>query len=219
MGTSARKQKEDGLTLIEVMVIIGIIALLAALYLPATTHGNRGTAKRVQCMNNLKQIGLSFRLWVSNGDKYPMKTPRTNGGTIDFTTGANAWRHFQVMSNELNSPSILICPADSRTPATNFLSLQNCNLSYFVGIDADETGPQMFLAGDYNLTNGSPVKNGILEVTTNQPTGWTSKMHDRVGNVGFTDGSVAQMDTAQLQDAVAHTSLVTNRLQMPILGP
>ena len=39
--------------------------------------------------------------------------------------GADTFRHFQVMSNELSTPRILVCPADDRTVAVNFARLKN----------------------------------------------------------------------------------------------
>ena len=61
---------------------------------------------------------------------------------------ANSWRHFQVMSNELNTPKILVCPEDaSKSAASNFASLGAGNVSYQVrsGTNIDETHPQEVL--------------------------------------------------------------------------
>lgn len=79
---------------------------------------------------------------------------------------------FMVMSNELSTPKILMCPSEyergmrqaagtfagfdpsgsaSTVPYTNDL-----NTSYFVGVDAGETYPQMLLIGDHNLGSGNP---------------------------------------------------------------
>jgi hypothetical protein len=142
---------------------------------------------------------------------------------MEFTTGLNAWRHFQIMSNELSTPKVLFCPAETdrtRFIATNFTWLNNSNLSFFVSVDAsNETYPQTILSGDHNITNGIAVKNGLLELTTNQLAGWTSEMHDKVGNVGLADGSVQQVSITGLRTTVENTGLATNRLQMPILNP
>jgi prepilin-type N-terminal cleavage/methylation domain-containing protein len=216
MKTSLSTQRERGLTLVELFVVMVIIAVFAAMIIPASTL-NKARAYRIQCVNNLKQTGLAFRLWEPNGDKYPMKTSETNGGTMEFTSGLNAWRHFQVMSNELSTPKVIICPSEeSRMPATNFTFLANSNVSYFVGIDATETDPQGFLSGDRNLTNGTPIKNGILEVSSNQPAGWTAEMHNKVGNILLSDGSLQQVSTTGLRSGIENTSLATNRLQMPV---
>jgi prepilin-type processing-associated H-X9-DG protein len=151
-----------------------------------------------------------------------MAISETNGGTMEFT-GANAWRHFQIMSNELSTPRILWCPTETdpnRFRGTNFIWLNNSNLSFFVGVDvSNDLNPQMILSGDRNITNGLPIKNGILEVGSNSPAGWTAEMHNKVGNILLADGSVQQVSGAGLRSTIGNTSIATNRLQMPVLGP
>jgi len=211
------------MTLIEVLVVFAVIAVLTVfVFLPAL-DGGRARAPRIQCVNNLKQIGLAMRVWEGNhGDKYPMAVSETNGGSMEFTTGPNVWRHFQVMSNELSTPKVLMCAAETdrhRFLATNFINFGNSNISFFVGVDANESNPQMILSGDHNVTNGVPVRNGLRLLTTNQLAGWTAKMHNKVGNIALADGSVQQLSSVGLQNTIANTGLATNRLQMPILGP
>ena len=124
------------------------------------------------------------------------------------------------MSNELSTPYILICPADVRPRAKDFGStFSNTNISYFVGVDADETKPQMPLSGDRNILGGMKLANGILEITTNQFVSWSSEMHDGVGNIGLADGSVQQlgsfrMTTTGLQQMFP-PGVATNRLAIP----
>lgn len=146
---------------------------------------------------------------------------------MEFTSGSNEFRHFLAMTNELLTPKILFCPAEtdrrrfqattfSATPKPGEISFtSNSNLSYFIGIDAAEENPNGILSGDRNLTNGTPIKNGVLEVNSNQPTGWTAEMHVKVGNIALADGSVQQISTLGLQTTVANTGVATNRLQMP----
>jgi hypothetical protein len=142
---------------------------------------------------------------------------------MELTTGPNAWKNFQVMSNELSTPKVLFCPAETdshRFLATNFTYLNNSNLSFFVGVDANETATNAILSGDRNITNGMPLKNALLELTTNRPSGWNSEMHRGIGNLVLADGSVRQnISSVGLQNAVANTGFTTNRLQIPILAP
>src|ERR1700761_9335539 len=102
-----------GLTLIEVLVTITVLAFIAALYLLPPLSRTEARSPRIQCVNNLKQVGLAFRVWEGDngGDTFPMCIPQTNGGTMEFTSGPYAFRHFQVMSNELSTPKIVTCPA------------------------------------------------------------------------------------------------------------
>jgi prepilin-type N-terminal cleavage/methylation domain-containing protein len=213
---------ERGLTLIELLVVLAILFIVAMLWLP--TLGNRPMrAPRIQCVNNLKQTGLAFRIWEGDHwNNYPMTIPETNGGSMEFITGLNAFRHFQVMSNELSTPKVLFCAAETdgdRIVATNFNDFNNSNISFFVGVDASETNPTMILSGDHNITNGTPIRNGLLRLNTNTLAGWTSELHKRVGNVLLADGSVNQDSILGLQNQIAGTGVATNQLQMPVLGP
>jgi prepilin-type N-terminal cleavage/methylation domain-containing protein len=214
-------QSNRGFTLIEVLVILGIISFLAILVYPGGSN-DKSRAMRIQCMNNLKQNGLAFRVWAEdNGGKFPTGISETNGGTMEFRTGPNLFRHFQVMSNELSTPKVVLCPADdSRTiAATNFTFFNNSNVSYFINLNATNTDPQAILSGDNNLTNGTPIRSGIMELTTNRPAGWTDETHHKVGNLLLADGSVQQVSTTSLRTAIENTSAFTNRLLMPILSP
>jgi competence protein ComGC len=231
--------KPSPMTLVEVLVIIVVLAFLFLMLLPALPN-EKPRPGRIGCVNNLKQIGQAEFAWANDhGDKFSFEVSKTNGGTMEFTTGPNAWRHFQLLSNAfdtphewrysewlakpLDTPKVLICPADSdrlRKATTNFARMSNSNLSYFIGLNSMKTNPQGILAGDRNITNGTAIKNGILELATNQPAGWTDEMHKRVGNVLLSDGSVQQVNgNGQLRSTVENTGLFTNRLQMPILGP
>jgi len=166
----------------------------------------------------LKQIGLAFRIWEGDhGDQFPMSVYTNELGEPLFANAAHAYHYFQVMSNELNNPKILICPSDSkRIMAKNFnTDFNNSHISYFIGMEANETFPQMFLAGDSNLTNGIKLKDGIMEITTNQTVEWTNERHNQAGNVLLADGSVQQFSTSALQRALQATGLATNWLLFP----
>jgi len=138
---------------------------------------------------------------------------------MESITNGEVFRTFQIMSNELNfRASLLICPSDNRTAARDFgTGLANSNVSYFVGADATDTEPNLFLSGDRNLTNGPLSSTRLLTLTTNSAPGWTEGIHNLVGNVGLADGSVQTFDTLQVQNAtrVMGNSILTNRLAFP----
>lgn len=215
-------QRNHAMTLLDLLVVLAVIGILAVMILPALMKAKAHDA-RIRCISNLKQIGLSYRIWEGDHNNfYPQAISRTNGGTMEFITGANAFRHFQIISNVLVTPHVLICPAESdatRITATNFSNLSNRNLSYFVGIVANESNANMILSGDRNLTNGTQVRNAILDLTTNTPAGWTRKIHNKIGNTLLADGSVQMVNISGLRAQVAFTGFAANRIQMPILGP
>ena len=209
--------KKQGFTLVALLVIIAVIALLAAMLLPALAAAKR-KAQRINCVNNLKQCGLAFRIWEGdNGDKYPMAVSTEKGGTMEFADGADTFHHFQVMSNELSTPKILICPADTRAAANNFIRLKNQNVSYFVGLDASDEFPQRLLDGDRNITADTEPENGILKLGPGQRVSWTETMHVNQGNVGLADGSVQQYSNSGLRNALQNSGAATNtwRISLP----
>jgi competence protein ComGC len=210
-------QRTTALTKIEVVVIVAALAILAALLLPALAAAKRKSS-RIGCINNVKQIGISFRIWEGDhGDKYPMAVSVTNGGAMELVATGNVVTCFQVMSNELSTPRILRCPEDTRrTYATNFSTgFSDANISYFVNQDAAEAYPQMILDGDDNLQiDGKPVQPGILTLWTNGHVGWTKGRHHGNGNIGFADGHADQVTSHGLKSALVGSS-ATNRLAIP----
>jgi competence protein ComGC len=201
-------------TLIELIVIIAISVLLLCMVAPAPSQKAR--SQRIHCANNLRQIGLGFKTFgLDSNDQFPMYVEAKHGGSLEALSTGEVFRHFQAMSNELSTPKILVCPADTRPPASNFFGLANANLSYFIGMDANDSTPAMFLTGDRNLTNGTVLPpDRILIVTTNHPAGWNHEMHRFMGNVGLSDGSVQGFTRSKLNEALWNSG-VTNRLAIP----
>ncbi len=217
MKSNSRRFYSSGFTLVALLIIVVVLAILAAMLLPALA-GAHDRARRIQCVNNLKQCGLAFRIWAGdNTDKYPMATPVDFGGTKEFDTGADTFRHFQVMSNELSTPKILICPADVRMVADVFVRLKNQNVSYFIGLDAKEESPQRFLDGDRNITGDSAPENGILKLVPGGSASWTTAIHNHQGNTGLADGSVQQFSNAGVREALKNSGDPTNawRIALP----
>jgi len=173
-------------------------------------------ARMIACTSNVKQIGLAARIFSSDhGGRFPMEISVNEGGTRECAAFGVVVPHFLVISNELSVPKLLICPADTRTAASNFGELRDWNISYFVGLDASETNSKSLLTGDRNITNGSSGKDRILFLTTNQPEGWTKEIHQHWGNLMLGDGSVQQVDSAGLQQTLRDSGVATNRLAIP----
>ncbi len=218
MNLRASPRKAAALTLVEVLVVIGIVALLAAIFLPALGAAKKKSS-RLGCANCLKQIGLAVRIWSGdNGDKYPMAVPVAIGGAMELANQGDAVAVFQVMSNELSTPKILRCPSDlRRSPGTNFgPGLGANNVSYFVGLNATNDSPTSILSGDDNFqVGGVPVRPGLLQISPPTPVKWTRERHRFAGYVGFSDGSVQPVSNAEFPELIRRSSLATNRLAIP----
>jgi len=213
------KQRNAAMTLFEVILVVAVLMLLAAFLLPDLARSRRRVS-RINCINNLHQVCTAFRIWEGdNNDKYPMAISVTNGGAMELVATGNVIASYLVISNELSTPKILVCPEDSsRIVARTFGDfIANSNVSYFVGVDVtNEVDSRRFLSGDGNFeTGGVPVKPGLVQFLTNTPIVWADTRHHHRGNIGFADGSVQQFNTANLRQALQQTGLITNRLAIP----
>src|SRR3954470_21510941 len=79
------------------IALLSALALVGLLLWPSSGSSARPRAKRISCICNLKQVGLSFRQWeVDHQDRMPMQVPATNGGTKEFVNAGATWMHFRV---------------------------------------------------------------------------------------------------------------------------
>ena len=216
MRLQTHRRADFAFALLELMIVAAVAVLLFLWFLPATT-GNKAKAGRIACVNNLKQVGLSFRLWAGDhGEKFPMLVTAADGGAMEQASLGVVAPVFSVMSNELSTPKILVCPDDKGRIATNFTMLGHANLSYFVCSNAtNQASPYKWLSGDRNVTNGSPLIRGVLHVPTNSPASWTKKIHNQQGNLTFADGSVQQMTSQKLRDSLRSQTDSPLRLAIP----
>ncbi|HVM47404.1 MAG TPA: hypothetical protein VMU04_05220 [Candidatus Acidoferrum sp.] len=226
MSVKASKASARAMTLVELLCVIGIIALLAAMLLPAAGQA-KARARRMQCVNQLHETGVGFTSFANDhGGLFPMAVPASAGGTLEVARGGEylgadfyfSYRHFQAVSNELVVPRLVTCPTDTRVPAPSFAELSNSNLSYFIGINADFARPSSILAGDRNLTNELAGATASLQLGPNEALHWTEALHRFKGNLLYSDAHVEGKNDAGLM-ALSGQSPGAAALALPNLPP
>ncbi len=164
-------------TATELLVVIVCVAVVFFfLLLPAEPTG-KAKATRINCVNNLKNIGLAWRIYATDSEaSYPWSRSGTNlppcvptnfvsvpGAPLSPAQGVAAI--FGLITNELSTPKILQCPSDTKrlqlktnsfglllAPAQ--IAVRDRTISYFIGTSAREEAPQSIMGGDRNLAGG-----------------------------------------------------------------
>jgi len=130
-----------------VSLLIGLGVLLPAW---RTAH-ERGQS--MWCINYMMQMEKALRLWaMDHGDRYPFNVSTNEGGTRELCArdadgfDRNSFLHFLVLSNELNTPFVLVCPIDtSKRVAADWSNLGPANVTYLINSSVDSTSSQAVL--------------------------------------------------------------------------
>jgi len=139
------------------LAMIAIMLFQRAQY-QAEMEASSREAQIINSESNLKQIGIAFRLWEGDhNDRFPFNVSQAQGGTRELCEpDSNGFEKnpvpiFMVMSNELGTARILVCPNDkTKQAAADFSSLTANNISYQLrtGTNVNSDNPTEILAVD-----------------------------------------------------------------------
>jgi prepilin-type N-terminal cleavage/methylation domain-containing protein len=224
MKTLPAKAKISGLTLIEVLVVIFVLAILAAMLLPALVGGGpHSTPKTILCEENQRQIAVGFIMWKEdNAGKFPWQISSTNNGTMEFISDGQASSQFRAILDYVKGYKTYICPTDTiKHAATNNGSFNDENVSYFVNFNSGTNDMvSIFTGGRHLEANYKPVKPGLFVYSNSMAMNWTLELHGKIkaapiGVISFLDGHGEVVRGLNLNSIFQRQGSTTNRLAVP----
>jgi prepilin-type N-terminal cleavage/methylation domain-containing protein/prepilin-type processing-associated H-X9-DG protein len=107
------RRKRAAFTLIELLVVIAVIAILAALLLPALARAKE-SARRTRCASNLKQIVLAACIYADeNDDRFPAQP---DDGVALSAAGGDGRNYYDLLMPLANNPEVWVCPSADQGP-------------------------------------------------------------------------------------------------------
>jgi prepilin-type N-terminal cleavage/methylation domain-containing protein/prepilin-type processing-associated H-X9-DG protein len=147
------EKKDSAFTLVELLVVMAIIGILAALLLAAVSQG-KAKAQRIQCVGNLHQLGVGLQVILASDHGYPLFLENTNGSWIDQME-FEGFGESRSITNFIRN-SVWHCPSLQQLKGDeNYLPI---SYGYnFGGVVSDENADDNFGLGGRPSTH-TPVK-------------------------------------------------------------
>lgn len=215
-----RSHSERGITRTDVLCLASALTLLGSISLPLL-GGLPVRENRILCANNLQIAGVALQAWANDhGDNLPWQVSYPEGGS---NGKGQAYEHWVVLSNYLDTPQILACPATSRKPAQRFNQMRDAQVSYLIGSDSDLMHPGTFVSADFDIQGGIAATcslvgrsasvsafPGLFMSPESYPASWSRTNHVDRGNTLSADGGVRQVDSRGLRKVLANSTDLGN---------
>ncbi len=204
--------RRNAFTLIELLVVMGIISILCALLLPAV-QASREASRRLQCQNNLHQLGLAVHGYASTHQAFPPAT--TNGGFKPYLYGGFFSVHVYLLPYLEQSATYHSANFDLGTFPTTSLNVWVEGLPYATAANAaNATAMNRQIAGFL-----CPSDSGAFQSTGNNYRGNAGVGPGWAPSVEFIDSGngvfseLTMIRLAQVTDGLSHTMLMSERLR------
>jgi prepilin-type N-terminal cleavage/methylation domain-containing protein len=166
MSSSALRAARKGFTLVELLIVIGIIAVLIAILMPALSAAKE-SARRVQCANNLKQIGAAVTMFATDNNRYPYYGS-------NWYSWMYARDYFELTSIYGATDQIFTCPTNQSNNIVSHAEPDNVLLGApslapplsLANTPSDATFAQQFMAAAAALP-ANPAPGGIPSIGAN----------------------------------------------------
>jgi prepilin-type N-terminal cleavage/methylation domain-containing protein/prepilin-type processing-associated H-X9-DG protein len=151
--------RRSGFTLIELLVVIAIIAILAAMLFPVFARA-RESARKIQCLSNVKNIAMAFQMYLTDYDRLAPKEHRQEVidffcGSVPSATGKNPYLRWPVVLDEyVKNRDVWRCPSAKSANGARAIIPASDWFGYWVAKSGGETCAGDAFAGDDTFPSG-----------------------------------------------------------------